>query len=54
MSQSNGPLVVGVGGTLRTNSSTERALLVDSGVRDQLELLASQVLMFTRTYAPTS
>lgn len=26
MTQSNGPLVVGVGGTLRANSSTERAL----------------------------
>ncbi|MCV7399968.1 NAD(P)H-dependent oxidoreductase [Mycobacterium fragae] len=26
MSQSNGPLVVGIGGTLRSNSSTERAL----------------------------
>ncbi len=38
------PLVVGLGGTLRADSSTERALW-------QLELLATQLLTFARATA---
>lgn len=42
------PLVVGLGGTLRADSSS------DAGVRTQLEPLATQLLTFVRTTATTT
>jgi hypothetical protein len=61
VTECNGLLVVGLGGTLRSNLSTERALhnqisyeageLAGATVTNQLDLLASQVLAFVRSAA---
>jgi hypothetical protein len=52
-----GPFVVGLGGTLRANSSTELVSAlrdVDAGVQKQLYMLATQVLAHARAAWGTS